>query len=68
MNNRSTLLTELGVFEHFTPHLPGKHKATPYVLLANRPAIEADAARLARYLELDEASFDGLLAWILLQA
>ncbi|MGV8822471.1 iron-containing alcohol dehydrogenase, partial [Pseudomonas aeruginosa] len=25
----------------------------------------ADAARLARYLELDEASFDGLLAWIL---
>lgn len=37
----------------------------PYVLLANRPAIEADAARLARYLELDEASFDGLLAWIL---
>ncbi len=37
----------------------------PYVLLANRPAIEADAARLARYRELDEASFDGLLAWIL---
>ncbi|HFT7555490.1 TPA: iron-containing alcohol dehydrogenase, partial [Pseudomonas aeruginosa] len=37
----------------------------PYVLLANRPAIEADAARLARYLELDEASFDGMLAWIL---
>ena len=35
MNNRETLLTELGVFEHFTPHLPGKHKATPYVLLAN---------------------------------
>ncbi|HBO3969006.1 TPA: iron-containing alcohol dehydrogenase [Pseudomonas aeruginosa] len=37
----------------------------PYVLLANRPAVEADAARLARYLELDEANFDGLLAWIL---
>lgn len=35
MNNRSTLLTELGVFEHFTPHLPGKHKSTPYILLAN---------------------------------
>ena len=37
----------------------------PYVLLANRVAIESDAARLARYLELDDASFDGLLAWVL---
>ncbi|KAF1054577.1 MAG: 1,3-propanediol dehydrogenase [Stenotrophomonas maltophilia] len=37
----------------------------PYVLVANRSAIEADATRLARYLELDEASFDGLLAWVL---
>lgn len=35
MNNRRTLTTELGVFESFTPHLPQKHKATPYVLLAN---------------------------------
>ncbi|QEY71322.1 iron-containing alcohol dehydrogenase [Pseudomonas denitrificans (nom. rej.)] len=37
----------------------------PYVLVANRPAIEADATRLARYLELPEASFDGLLGWVL---
>ncbi|WP_110970471.1 iron-containing alcohol dehydrogenase [Pseudomonas huaxiensis] len=37
----------------------------PYVLLANRSAIESDAARLARYLELDDASFDGLLPWVL---
>ncbi len=37
----------------------------PYVLLANRVAIESAAARLARYLELDDASFDGLLAWVL---
>lgn len=37
----------------------------PYVLVANRSAIESDAARLARYLELDDASFDGLLAWVL---
>jgi alcohol dehydrogenase class IV len=37
----------------------------PYVLVANRPAIEADATRLARYLELPEASFDGLLGWLL---
>lgn len=35
MNNRRTLTTELGVFESFTPHLPEKHKDTPYVLLAN---------------------------------
>lgn len=37
----------------------------PYVLVANRSAIERDAARLARYLELDDPSFDGLLAWVL---
>ncbi|WP_081430208.1 iron-containing alcohol dehydrogenase [Pseudomonas putida] len=37
----------------------------PYVLVANRSAIEADAARLARYLELEDSSFDGLLAWVL---
>jgi sugar/nucleoside kinase (ribokinase family) len=41
MNNRRTLLTELGVFESFSPHLPDAHKATPYVLLANiAPALQ----------------------------
>lgn len=35
MNNRQTLNTELGVFESFTPHLPARHKDSPYVLLAN---------------------------------
>jgi sugar/nucleoside kinase (ribokinase family) len=35
MNNRRTLTTELGVFESFTPHLPARHKASPFVLLAN---------------------------------
>ena len=35
MNNRRTLLTELGVFEKFTPHLPDAYKQSPYVLLAN---------------------------------
>jgi len=41
MNNRQTLETELGVFEHFTPHLPEKHKNTPFVLLANiAPALQ----------------------------
>src|SRR5579863_869636 len=33
MNNRRTLLTELGVFERFTPHLPEAHKASQFVLL-----------------------------------
>lgn len=35
MNNRRTLATELGVFEHFTPRLPDSQRATPFVLLAN---------------------------------
>ncbi len=35
MNNRRTLLTELGVFETFTPTLPKSHQDTPFVLLAN---------------------------------
>src|SRR5882762_7603628 len=34
-NNRRTLLTELGVFETFTPTLPGSHQNSPFVLLAN---------------------------------
>ncbi len=37
----------------------------PYVLQFNRGAILEKAARLARYLELADSSFDGLLAWIL---
>src|SRR5215510_8118044 len=41
MNNRRTLLTELGVFEKFTPHLPDSYKASPFVLLANiAPALQ----------------------------
>ena len=42
MDNRRTLLTELGVFETFTPHLPEAHKVSPFVLLANiAPALQA---------------------------
>ena len=37
----------------------------PYVLAANRSAIETQIERLARYIELQEISFDGLLSWIL---
>jgi sugar/nucleoside kinase (ribokinase family) len=41
MNNRRTLLTELGVFERFTPHLPEEYKQSPFVLLANiAPALQ----------------------------
>lgn len=35
MNNRRTLLTELGVFETFTPTLPESHRNASLVLLAN---------------------------------
>lgn len=41
MNHRRTLLTELGVFEKFTPHLPDTHKSAQFVLLANiAPALQ----------------------------
>jgi alcohol dehydrogenase len=36
----------------------------PYVLEANRPVIEPDIARAARYLGID-GGFDGFLAWVL---
>ena len=35
MNRRRTLLTELGVFESFTPTLPNSHQNSQFVLLAN---------------------------------
>ena len=41
LNNRRTLLTELGVFETFTPELPPEHRKSPFVLLANiAPALQ----------------------------
>jgi sugar/nucleoside kinase (ribokinase family) len=41
MNNRRTLLTELGVFETFTPTLPESHRDAQFVLLANiAPALQ----------------------------
>jgi sugar/nucleoside kinase (ribokinase family) len=42
MDNRRTLLTELGVFETFTPHLPNDYKKSGFVLLANiAPSLQA---------------------------
>src|SRR5215475_13983643 len=41
MNNRRTLLTELGVFETFNPTLPKVYQASQFVLLANiAPALQ----------------------------
>ncbi len=41
MNNRRTLLTELGVFEKFSPELPKAYQTAPFVLLANiAPALQ----------------------------
>jgi sugar/nucleoside kinase (ribokinase family) len=41
MNNRRTLLTELGVFETFTPALPKAYRESQFVLLANiAPALQ----------------------------
>ncbi|MEH6453070.1 MAG: iron-containing alcohol dehydrogenase [Psychromonas sp.] len=37
----------------------------PYVLQRNKQEIETRIIRLARYLELDNPSFEGFLAWIL---
>ncbi|MGF6140664.1 alcohol dehydrogenase class IV [Pseudomonas laurylsulfatiphila] len=37
----------------------------PYVLIANRDTISPDIARLARYLELPQADFQGFLDWVL---
>ncbi len=42
MNNRRTLLTELGVFETFTPTLPPAYQKSEFVLLANiAPALQS---------------------------
>src|SRR5580765_8295712 len=41
LNNRRTLLTELGVFEPFTPTLPKSYQQSQFVLLANiAPALQ----------------------------
>src|SRR5712671_6157870 len=57
MNNRRTLLTELGVFETFTPTLPTAHQRTPFVLLANiAPSLQhhvLDQCRGAKFVVAD---------------
>ena len=57
MNNRRTLLTELGVFETFTPTLPAAHQKAPYVLLANiAPSLQShvlDQMRRPKFVAAD---------------
>jgi sugar/nucleoside kinase (ribokinase family) len=57
MNNRRTLLTELGVFETFTPTLPAAYQSAPFVLLANiAPALQLhvlDQMRRPRFVAAD---------------
>jgi sugar/nucleoside kinase (ribokinase family) len=57
MNNRRTLLTELGVFETFNPTLPAPYQSTPFVLLANiAPALQhhvLDQMRRPRFVAAD---------------
>jgi sugar/nucleoside kinase (ribokinase family) len=49
MNHRRTLLTELGVFETFTPALPESHRDSPFVLLANiAPGLQHHVLNLMR--------------------
>ena len=57
MNHRRTLLTELGVFEKFTPVLPSSYKTAPFVLLTNiAPALQhhvLDQMRRPRFVAAD---------------
>ncbi len=61
MNNRRTLLTELGVFETFTPTLPESHRKAPFVLLANiAPSLQQhvlDQMQRPRFVAADTMDF-----------
>ena len=37
----------------------------PYVLLRNKPVIEQKIIHVARYLDLDDVSFNGFMTWII---
>lgn len=57
MNNRRTLLTELGVFETFNPTLPEAYRSSPFVLLANiAPSLQShvlDQMQRPRFIAAD---------------
>ena len=46
MNQRDTLLTELNVFQTFSPKMPPEYRKTPYVFLANiHPELQMEVLR-----------------------
>jgi len=46
MNQRDTLLTELNVFQTFSPKMPPEYRKTPYVFLANiHPELQMDVLK-----------------------
>jgi sugar/nucleoside kinase (ribokinase family) len=57
MNNRRTLLTELGVFETFSPTLPESYRKAEFVLLANiAPSLQShvlDQMRRPKFVAAD---------------
>lgn len=57
MNNRRTLLTELGVFETFSPALPAAYRNSDFVLLANiAPSLQShvlDQMRKPKFVAAD---------------
>lgn len=61
LNQRDTLLTELNVFEHFRPELPGDYAAAPYLFLANiHPSLQShvlDQAHGAKFVAMDTMNF-----------
>jgi len=46
LNERTTLFTELNVFENFRPRIPGAYRQTPYVFLGNiHPELQLEVLR-----------------------
>ena len=61
LNQRDTLFTELGVFEHFDPVLPRAYRDAEWVFLANiHPALQRgvlEQARAPRFSAMDTMNF-----------
>ena len=63
MNNRRTLLTELGVFETFTPTLPKSYQNSQFVLLGNiAPALQHHVLDQMQQAEIRRGRHDGFVA------
>ena len=63
MDNRRTLLTELGVFAEFSPVVPAAYKKAPFVFLANiAPALQLNV--LSRMEQTTFVAADTMDLWI----